>query len=276
MLHPYSGARRSEHFGPDGKGSHSSTTYGFDESDTKTYSFNSLGFRGEEFDPDAPLKLFVSGCSNTFGVGIEYEESWPFLFKQRLAEQRDLPASSVNLMNFSQGGASNDYVTRTLLEQSAQARPDAIIAGFTHRRRFELFDGRTAFHIGAIKLEELDQAGGEYAELKKRAEFLILGSDEIQQKMQMIKNVLLLQYFCRSQDIPFVFFFFESWTREGLPGELSIPATQPLYEQIDFGSFVAIERAMRVDRAADGLHPGPRSQALLADAAWGKFSARYA
>ena len=55
MLHPYSGARRSEHFGPDGKGSHSSTTYGFDESDTKTYSFNSLGFRGEEFDPDAPL-----------------------------------------------------------------------------------------------------------------------------------------------------------------------------------------------------------------------------
>jgi hypothetical protein len=275
MLYPYSGARRREHFGPDGTGSHSSTTYGFDESNTKTYQFNSLGFRGEEFDPDAPVKLFVSGCSNTFGVGVEVEESWAFLFKQKLAEQHDLPASSVNLMNFSQGGASNDYVTRTLLEQSAQARPDVIIAGFTHMRRFELFEETTAFHIGAIKLEELERADGRYAELKKRAEFLILGSDEIQQKIQTIKNMLLLQYFCRSRDIPFVFFFFEQWLREELPAALSIPPTQPLYEQIDFSSFVPIERAMRVDRAADGLHPGPRTQESLAAAAWATFRARY-
>jgi len=272
MLHPYSGARRREHFGPDGTGSYSSTTYGFDESNTKTYRFNSLGFRGEEFDPDAPVKLFVSGCSNTFGVGVDLEESWPFLFKQKLAEQRDLPAPSVNLMNFSQGGASNDYVTRTLLEQSAQARPDVIVAGFTHMRRFELLDETTGFHIGAIKLEELEQAGGRYAELKRRAEFLILGSDEIQQKVQMIKNVLLLQYFCRSRDIPLVFFFFEQWQREDLPGALSVPSTEALYEQIEFGGFVPIERALRVDRAADGLHPGPRSQEVLAEAAWTTFT----
>lgn len=276
MLHPYSGARRREHFGPDGAGSYSSTTYGFDDSNTKTYRFNSLGFRGEDFDPDAPVKLFVSGCSNTFGVGVDLEESWPFLFKQRLAEQRGLPASSVNLMNFSQGGASNDYVTRTLVEQAGRVRPDVIVAGFTHMRRFELLDETTGFHIGAIKLEELEQAGGEYVELKKRAEFLILGSDEIQQKMQMIKNVLLLQYFCRSQDIPFVFFHFQQWFRDDLPAALSVPSTRPLFEQVDFGSFVPIDQGMRVDRAADGLHPGPRSQEVLADAAWKTFAARYA
>ena len=272
MLHPYSGARRREHFGPDGVGSYSSTAYGFDESDTKTYHFNSLGFRGEEFDPDAPVKLFVSGCSNTFGVGVDLEESWPFLFKQKLAEERGVPSSAVSLMNFSQGGASNDYVTRTLVEQGGRARPDVVIAGFTHMRRFELFDETTAFHIGAIKLEELERAGGKHAELKRRAEFLILGTDEIHQKVQMIKNVLLLQYFCRSLDIPLVFFFFEQWQREDLPDALAAPATQPLFDQIDFSGFVPIERAMRVDRAADGLHPGPRSQEVLADAAWTAFT----
>ena len=271
MLHPYSGARRREHFGPDGAGSYSSTSYGFDESNTKTYHFNSLGFRGEEFDPDAPVKLFVSGCSNTFGVGVDLEESWPFLFKQRLAEERGVPPAAVNLMNFSQGGASNDYVTRTLVEQGGRARPDVVIAGFTHMRRFELFDETTGFHLGAIKLEELERAGGKYAELKRRAEFLILGSDEINQTVQMIKNVLLLQYFCRSLDIPLVFFFFEQWQREDLPDALAAPATQPLFDQIDFSGFVPIERAMRVDRAADGLHPGPRSQEVLADAAWAAF-----
>ena len=275
MLYPYSGARRSEHFGPDGTGAYSATSYGFDKSDAKTYRFNSLGFRGEEFDPDAPLKVFVSGCSNTFGVGVDFEESWPFLFKQRLAEQRGLPASSVNLMNFAQGGASNDYVTRTLLEQAGRARPDVMVAGFTHMRRFELLDETTGFHIGAIKLEELESAGGEYAELKKHAEFLILGSDEIQQKLQMIKNVLMLQYFCRSRDIPFVFFHFQQWFREDLPDALAVPSTRPLFEQIDFSAFVPITQAMRVDRAADGLHPGPRSQEVLAAAAWKTFSARY-
>lgn len=275
MLHPYKGARRNEHFGPDGTGSYSRTTYGVDESTTKTYYFNSLGFRCEEFDPDAPVKLFVCGCSNSFGVGLELEESWPFLFKQKLAEQRGLPTSSVNLMNFSQGGASNDYVTRTLLEQSARVRPDVIVAGFTHMRRFELFDEMTTIHFGPIVLEELARAGGKYADLKKLGEFLILGTDEIQQKMRMIRNVLLLQYFCRSRDIPFVFFFFESWFRKDLPSALSIPSTQPLFEQIDFSSFVPIERGMRVDRAADGLHPGPRTQGLLAEAAWTTFRARY-
>ena len=58
-----------------------------DESKTKTYYFNSLGFRSEEFDPDAPLKLFVGGCSQSIGTGINLEESWAFLFKQKLASR---------------------------------------------------------------------------------------------------------------------------------------------------------------------------------------------
>ena len=165
MLYPYNGARRREHLGPEGTGSHTVANYGLDESSEVTYRFNSLGFRGEEFDPDAPVKLFVSGCSNTFGVGVEFEESWPFLFKQKLAEQRGVPESSVNLMNFAQGGASNDYVTRTLVEQSSRVRPDVILAGFTHMHRFELFEDATAFHMGAIKLEELEREG--YVDLKR-------------------------------------------------------------------------------------------------------------
>jgi hypothetical protein len=274
VLQPYKGSRQREHFGPEGKGSYSRSTYGMDESGTKTYYFNSLGFRSEEFDPDAPLKLFVGGCSQSFGTGIDLEESWAFLFKQRLAERHGLPEQSVNLMNFSQGGASNDYITRTLIEQSSLVRPDVIVAGFTHMSRFEILDETMAVHLGPIDLEEFDKAGGN-PEIKRLAEFLTLGTDENQQKIRMIKNVLLFQYFCRSRDIPFIFFFFESILNEDLLSALRVPITETLYEQIDLDHLVPINRAIRVDRAADGLHPGPRSQELMAEAAWNVFSTHY-
>ena len=240
MLHPYKGSRRREHFGPEGKGSYSSSTYGLDTSETKTYYFNSLGFRSEEFDPGAPVKLFVCGCSQTLGTGVDFEESWAFLFKQKLAEQRGLPESSVNLMNFSHGGASNDYITRTLIEQCSRVRPDVVVAGFTHMNRFEMIDETMAFPLGPVDLEEYAEAGGKYAELKRLAEFLTLGTDEIQQKIRMIKNVLLFQYFCRNRDIPFIFFFFESIRRDDLPAALSFPMTEPLYEEIDLDQLAPI------------------------------------
>jgi hypothetical protein len=276
MLYPYKGSRREEHFGPDGKGAYSRNTYGLDESKTKTYYFNSLGFRSEEFDPASHVKLFVCGCSNSFGTGLEFEESWAFLFKQKLAEQRGLAESSVNLLNFSQGGASNDYITRTLIEQCARVRPDVIVAGFTHMDRFELLDETMAFFFQPAWLPTYARAGGKFAEMGRLAEFVFLGTDEIQAKVRMIKNVLLLQYFCRSRDLPLVFFFFESLMRGDLPSTLSTPMTQPLFEEIDFDSLVPTEPATRVDLAADERHPGPRSQELMAEAAWKIFCARYA
>jgi hypothetical protein len=274
MLHPYKGTRRDEHLGPEGKDGHS-RTYDDGGSNTNTYCFNSLGFRGEEFDPDAPIKLFVCGCSLTFGIGLELEQSWAFLFKQKLAEHRDLAPSQVNLLNFSEAGASNDYITRTLIEQSARVRPDLVIAGFSQMHRFELVDESMSFRFNPLMLQEYASAGGKFAEMAKHAEFLYLGTDEIQRKMRMIKNVLLLQCFCQSRDIPFIFLFFESLMRTDLPSALSTPMTRSLYEEIDFDQLVPLTPATKVDRASDGRHPGPRSQELIADAAWKTLQARY-
>ena len=76
----------------------------------------------------------------------------------------------------------------------------------------------------------------------------------------MIKNILLLQYFFRSHDIPFVYFFFEALRRPELPEALSTPATERLYEEIDLELLVPIGPDNMLDRSADRGHPGPRSQ----------------
>jgi hypothetical protein len=264
MLHPYKGWRQDEHFGR--------TAYNTFGGDRSTYDFNSLGFRGEEFDAEAQVKLFVCGCSFTFGIGLELEESWPFLLKQRLAAHRDLAASSVNLLNFSEAGASNDYIARTLIEQSTRVRPDLIVAGFTQTVRFELLDEKMTFRFNPLVLQKYASAGGKFAEMAKRMEFVFLGTDEIQKKVRTIKNMLLLQYFSQSRSIPFIFLFF--WEKEA--SLLSTPMTRPLYEEIDHDLVVPLTRGKTtVDGAADGVHPGPRSQELIAAAAWRIFEERY-
>jgi hypothetical protein len=81
----YKGARKREHLGSNGKGGHTLSEYGVDKSHTIIYRFNSAGFRGEELEPNAEIKIFVCGCSYTFATGVNVEQSWPFLFKKHWA-----------------------------------------------------------------------------------------------------------------------------------------------------------------------------------------------
>jgi hypothetical protein len=266
-LHPYRGRQEKFRFESPGVGATREMDF---DGVKKTYVFNSLGYRGDEFDPDAPVKLFVCGCSYTFGAGLDLEETWSYHFRQKLADHHGLPASSVNLVNLGEGGASNDYIARTLISQCSRVRPDMVIVGFTFMNRFELFDGSRAVNFGSWAISE--QKHGEMARL---GEFLFLGTDETQEKARMIKNILLLQYFFRSHGIPFVYFFFEALRRPELPEALSTPATERLYEEIDLELLVPIGPDSMLDRSADRGHPGPRSQELLADAAWQRFRARY-
>jgi hypothetical protein len=147
MLEVYSGSRPREHFGSTGP-PHVSATYGTDQSGTKSYQFNSLGYRGEELDPAAAATIFVCGCSHTFGVGLNLEETWVHRFKLAYAESHRLDPAAVNVLNFSEGGASNDYITRTVLTQCAQVRPDLVIAQFSQMSRSEAFVDGEPYSIG--------------------------------------------------------------------------------------------------------------------------------
>src|SRR4051812_27827148 len=115
MLHPFIGYRAGEHFGTGAP--RILTKYDTDQSGTKTYRFNSLGFRGEEFNPDARKHIFCCGCSYLVGVGLDYEETVLSHFKRAYANAWRLREQDVNLLNFSMASASNDYIARTLVSQ---------------------------------------------------------------------------------------------------------------------------------------------------------------
>lgn len=287
MLLPYSGTRTREHFST-GRSPHTRSTYGRDLSERKTYAFNSLGFRGEEFRSDAARKLYVCGCSYTFGVGLDLEESWPYLFRGDYARRAGLDERDVCLMNFSQGGASNAYIVRTLISQAAAHKPDLLIAHLTYYRRCEyylLLEGgdESTQYMGAAQIaphmvarwwERRAQVKSMPAPSRSLGRMLIEWAnryyrhtfDDLRALAETIYLALLLQSFCRERGIDYLICWLN---REALsPTLLDHPALGPMVQLLDRERLRFCHLAdpkYFVDRAADDAHPGPRSNALFAE-----------
>lgn len=100
-----------------------------------TYRHNSYGYRCPEFTVEAGYKIISIGSSYTYGVGLPAEK----LFHELLADYVSSQGYSVVNWNLGQGGASNDYITRTLNLAVPQLRPHLVLVNFTFPSRREYF-----------------------------------------------------------------------------------------------------------------------------------------
>lgn len=215
------------------------------------YSLNSLGFRGEEFDPHADFRVYVVGCSHTFGTGVRLEDTWASRLTEALAGR--LHKARRNCLNFAQGGANNDYIFRTAYDQISRVGPDLLVIQFTF--------------LGRMEYVSKEQVRGFIPHnADKSPEFLALlewYTDEMA-VISLLKSMLLLQYVCQSKSIPYIFFFVPQ-SLEGIEECRTNPIVARLYDRVD------TTRIMRgyypaLDRARDNRHFGPRSQHALAQA----------
>jgi len=108
---------------------------------------NSLGYRSEEYNPHAKIKIFVCGSSTTFGTGLHFEDVWPQQFKKYLSNHLKYESKEINLLNFSASAESNDYITRTIISQCNEVKPDLLIICFTHSNRTEYVSDKKILSI---------------------------------------------------------------------------------------------------------------------------------
>ena len=261
-LHDYDGA--AGHAGEGGR-RHTTRQCCSDHSGLIEYSFNSLGYRGAEFDRQAETVVFVVGCSHAFGVGVAEELAWPNVFCRGFAEHYGMSAASLNLQNFSQGAASNDYIARVILTQSAKVEPTLVLGAFTHNNRVEYLADRTICNIGPWRVKDReDGIGTPTVEIADA--FYDYYTDELG-SINAIKNILLAQEFLKSRKIPYLF----SWIDGGMLGRaatISSPVIERLLELVDRAPLcpTSIEDDdVFVDLAADHAHPGPQSHARFAE-----------
>ena len=166
--------------------------YGRDKSSSKLYQFNSLGFRGEEYNPDAKFRFFVFGPSSAFVTGLNIEEAFGYQFKRLLAIHKHWDIDDVNFMNFAVAATSTDYSVRNMFNQCSEVKPDLIIIDLSHKSRMEWVRANGKAVPYGMGLPRTARVYWEFYE------------DEFG-FVNLIKNILLAQYFCSAHKIRCLF-----------------------------------------------------------------------
>jgi hypothetical protein len=236
------------------------------------YSINSLGFRGEKFKKAAPKKIYVFGCSNTFGIGLKQDDIWCNQLREQFAQHFRL--TDVNLLNFGLPGASNAEIARLSVIQCSVMRPDLAVAMFSHQERDERILGNDIVEIGPWTTK-LKFRTKEICDMS-RAYFRCY-SDELG-AMNMVKHMVFVQSYLKSQDIEYILVSIAK------PQGMSVPVRQ-LYKLLDQTKIIwlgntlnkwaknnpTMKTILETDRAADGIHIGPAIHKLAAGIIWRQF-----
>ena len=155
------------------------------------YQFDDLGFRKQlknNFEKDI---LFL-GCSFTFGVGINYEDS----FTNIVAD-----ASGMNNVNWAVPGSSNDTAFRLCQQYLQKKTPSMVILNSPSPYRLELFseyDGESRSHNITSHQRQGEPPLGSNFECP--IEFF----DERFSLLNREKNILAMEMLCSKNKIKFL------------------------------------------------------------------------
>lgn len=252
-----------------------------DRSGTILYRYNSLGFRSEEYDPDASLRVYVFGESHAFGTGLPLEDAWPMRIARSLAEALGVPSEKLCVMNFAESGASNAQISRMTLSQCEVAPPDLMLVNLADLDRQEAIVDGIPIRIGTWYLssetrEQVDALEpGEQRDFYERRMKRVRGyfdyADKYDWVLDTVKNILLIQYYARAKGIP-TFAACDGIAHLATAAWQDDPLIGPLITQIDrtvLGPAAVITGGPKNDRAADGHHVGSIHHERFANSVWG-------
>lgn len=148
------------------------------------YTFNSLGFRCDEFDSISQSILFL-GCSYTVGVGLNLEDTFSYITSKNL---------NLNLINLGIGGTGADTAFRLGSYWIPKIKPKIVIHLQLNAERIELISDNKFFNLLPNYCPK---------DFKFFYEFIWL-SDDTNSYLNSLKNNLALEYICKQHNIKFI------------------------------------------------------------------------
>jgi hypothetical protein len=153
--------------------------HGFDNEHAITYSYNSHGFRCDDFDHEPGF--IALGCSITMGIGVPVQESWPSV----LSDLTGLKARNLGL-----GGAGMDTCFRMLFHYIDQLNPKFVAFVMPAQGRFEFYVNNYPELFLPGSIEHVVQKHW-YADNKNS-------------ETNFLKNYLLIEQLCQIKNIKLV------------------------------------------------------------------------
>lgn len=183
------------------------------------------------------------GCSHTFGVALEDQQTWPHRLEQMI---------KMKIINLGVPGASNDKIVRLLYDflKHYKQKPKCIFIAWSHKDRFERFDGDIApydVHPG-IKNPELYY--------KKYNQWDSLNN--------LAKNMLFAQTLLEKESIPYCFGFVENFL--DYYKRWSDHDMEQFLLKLDIKNYALRNmHELICDHAQDDLHAGPNTNKSFAE-----------
>jgi hypothetical protein len=156
------------------------------------YTFNELGFRGDSFKKEG-TKILSVGCSHTEGIEVNDTETWSHILSRKITNGVDL--------NFGLSGRSNDYICRTILSWTEYVNPNIVLIMYTYPHRREYYN-----ETGGVEPYHPSAWGYFSEDVKGKTDWKNISqlSNENEDFINWYKNHLLITYFLKSKNIPFV------------------------------------------------------------------------
>ena len=148
---------------------------------TIKYTFNSHGFRCDEFTSDDSI-MFL-GCSHTLGVGLPIEDTWAYQVAKNL---------NLKNVNLGQGGSSSDTAYRLASYYIEQLKPKIVVIRPPDPARFEMFD---CYNKPTLHSPQYQESVTDYKDWFSCEHNHILNEE---------KNLLAIEYLCTRFNTKFV------------------------------------------------------------------------
>jgi len=155
-----------------------------------SYTYNSFGFRDEEFD-DRPCGLAL-GCSHTEGVGIPQSAAWPSVLGK---------LSGTHVWNLGVGGSGIDTCFRLLEHWLPILKPQFVTMCIPPADRVEVFDRG---HPATVMVSQTEPA-------HLHSYFKVWAADDSNSEISKRKNLLAMQQLCDVAKIPLRYIDSREW-----------------------------------------------------------------
>ena len=150
-----------------------------------SYSFNSHGFRANEFRPNAPSVMFL-GASIVLGTGVEYKDTWTYDISKRLGKLN---------YNLAISGGSNDSAFRIGNHYIPHLKPDLVVFVNAFNWRVDLITDEKVFTFYNIEHSTPERYKPFYKEWLRCPE---------NGELNYLKNKYALYDICETHNIPIV------------------------------------------------------------------------
>lgn len=196
-------------------------TYGISDI---TYEYNSEGFRSDEFDTSAPIKILYGGCSLTEGIGLPRKHTWASFLNDNFSKELGKP---VPLFNCGRGGFSIDSIIRYVIMTIDQGFvPDLVnlLLPSPMRQECAMIDSKGFFrwYNYIPNYRPLDDPA-----VTKMYDAISSTTSPSQRCHDMFKSLLLLKFYLLSKNIPFYFGFWNDQVIDGLKLSNHLPDDCP-------------------------------------------------